>query len=192
MLAKETKLEEMIMKNVFKNKLSNFIRSAKNQRESLQWLIEAGIWQYADSGRTSYLSDLLNESVKVKSLPTVTIKDFIKEYTDLKIKTDNKTGLMTFVRANKDAQKKAVIPNFPWYEWKKAKHNDVKEVDHKKLAIKHLSAINDGTHSAKYLANVFIESGFTTSQLENILLSLQINAKTESEDQLLDILNEAA
>lgn len=163
-------------KSVFTKKLNSFLKSAKNQRDQMQWLIEAGVWQYADSGRTTYLSDLLNESVKVKSLPTVTIKDFIKEHTDLKIKTDSKTELMTFIRADKEQPKVATIPSYTWYDWKKAKHNDVKEVDHSKLAIKHLKALNDGTHSFQYLANVLIESGFSTDQLLKMVDSVSLKA----------------
>lgn len=167
---------EHIMKNLFNSRLSNFIKSSKTQRDNLDWLIHAGIVQYAYHGRTNYLSNLLNESVAVKSLPTVTIKDFIKEHTDLKVKTDSKTGLMTFVRANKEDSKKAIIPSFKWYEWKKAKHNDVKEVDHAKLAIKHLKAINDGTHSFQYMASVLVESGFTTDQLLKMVDALSLKA----------------
>lgn len=164
------------MTNLFKTRLSSFIKSSKTQRDNLDWLIHAGIVQYAYCGRTTYLSNLLNESVAVKSLPTVTIKDFIKEHTDLKVKTDSKTGEMTFVRASKDEAKVATIPNFKWYEWKKAKHNDVKEVDHAKLAIKHLKHINNGTHSLKYMASVLIESGFTTDQLLKMVDSVSLKA----------------
>ena len=160
-------------KTDFKNKLKGVITSAKNQRDNIQELIVAGIDQYAESGRTTYLSDLLAQTVAVKSLPTVTIKDFIKEHTDLKY-AKNKSGEHQFIRANKDADKQADIPTINWYDWKKAKHNNVKEVDHAKLAIKHLKHVNNGTHSFQYMANVLIEAGFTTDQLLKMVDSVSL------------------
>ena len=167
-------------KTDFKNKLQGVITSAKNQRDNIQQLIVAGIEQYAESGRTTYLSDLLGQTVAVKSLPTVTIKDFIKEHTDLKY-TKNRAGEYQFIRANKDNDKLAAIPTINWYDWKKAKHNNVREVDHAKLAIKHLKAVNDGTHSMQYLANVLIESGFTTDQLLKMVDSVSLTAVKQAD-----------
>lgn len=160
-------------KTDFKNKLKGVITSAKNQRDNIQELIVAGIEQYEDSGRTTFLSDLLAQTVAVKSLPTVTIKDFIKEHTDLAYRK-NKAGEYMFVRADKEAEKVVKLVEVKWYDWKKAKHNNVKEVDHAKLAIKHLKHVNDGTHSLKYMANVLIEAGFTTDQLLNMVDSLSL------------------
>jgi hypothetical protein len=162
-------------KTDFKNKLKGVITSAKNQRDNIQELIVAGIEQYEDSGRTTFLSDLLAQTVAVKSLPTVTIKDFIKEHTDLAYRK-NKAGEYMFVRADKEAEKVVKLVEVKWYDWKKAKHNNVKEVDHKKLAIKHLKAINDGKHSAKYLMETLVESGFTTSQLLKMIDSVSLQA----------------
>lgn len=162
-------------KTDFKNKLKGVITSAKNQRDNIQELIVAGIEQYEDSGRTTFLSDLLAQTVAVKSLPTVTIKDFIKEHTDLAYRK-NKAGEYMFVRADKEAEKVVKLVEVKWYDWKKAKHNNVKDVDHAKLAIKHLKHVNNGTHSLQYMTNVLIESGFTTDQLLKMVDSLQLKA----------------
>jgi hypothetical protein len=115
----------------FKLKLNGFIKSSLNQRDNCQQLIVEGIAQYKDCGNTSRLTMFLNESVVVKSIPTVTIKDFIKEHTDLVYKP-NKAGDYQFVRADKNAEKKAELPTDKWYDWKKAKHNAVKEKDYVK------------------------------------------------------------
>lgn len=160
-------------KTDFKNKLKGVITSAKNQRDNIQELIVAGIEQYEDSGRTTFLSDLLSQTVAVKSLPTVTIKDFIKEHTDLAYRK-NKAGEYMFVRADKEAEKVVKLVEVKWYDWKKAKHNNVKEVDHTKLAIKHLKHINNGTHSLQYMSSVLIEAGFTTDQLLKMVDSLSL------------------
>jgi len=166
------------MRNLFKSRLSNFIKSAKSQRDNLDWLIHAGIVQYAYTGRTNHLSDLLNQSVSVKSLPSVTIKDFIKEHTDLKIKTDTKTGVMTFVRADKDSVKKATIPPFKWYEWKKAKHNNVKETDYSKRLTTDVKKLIEKGHKNDIMS-ALLAGGLSTKDLMNMidgLDSLQLKA----------------
>lgn len=115
----------------YKQVLTGFIKSHTTQRDNCQALIVEGIRQYKDSGRTTRLSLFLEKSVVVKSIPTVTIKDFIKEHTDLAYKP-NKAGDYQFVRADKNADKKANIPEEMWYDWKKSKHNAVKEKDYVK------------------------------------------------------------
>ena len=165
----------MLTNKQFKSKLSGVIKSASNMRDNIQELIVSGITQYDVDGDTYQLSLMLEQTVAVKSLPTVTIKDFIKEHTDLKY-SKNKAGEYQFVRADKSAVKVANIPDINWYDWKKAKHNNVKEVDHKALAIKHLKAVNNGTHSMQYLANVLIESGFTTDQLLKMVDSVSLSS----------------
>ena len=56
------------------------------------------------------------------------------------------------------------LPTENWYEWNKAKHNDVKEVDYDKrfktsckTTIKHISK--------ETMFNGLLESGFTVSEL---------------------------
>lgn len=163
----------MLTNKQFKSTLNNELINAKSMRDTFQTLIVSGLEQYLVDGDTYQLTLLISRSVKVKSLPTVTMKDFIKEHTDLKY-SKNKAGEYQFIRADKSKEKVCNMPTVTWYDWKKAKHNNVKEVDHAKLAIKHLKHVNDGTHSLKYMANVLIEAGFTTDQLLNMVDSLSL------------------
>lgn len=116
----------------YKQVLTGFIKSHTTQRDNCQELIVEGIRQYKESGRTTRLSLFLEKSVKVKSIPTVTIKDFIKEHTDLAYRKMDKSDKYQFVRANKKADKKAELPEINWYDWKKSKHNAVREKDYVK------------------------------------------------------------
>lgn len=116
----------------YRAKLTGFIKSQTTQRDNCQELIVEGIRQYKDSGRATRLTMLLTESVAVKSIPTVTIKDFIKEHTDLAFRKMDKSEEYQFVRSDKKADKKAELPEINWYDWKKSKHNSVKEKDYVK------------------------------------------------------------
>jgi len=157
----------------FKSKLNNFIINSKSQREDMQELIHMALDYLAENDNPLYLTMLLNRSVSVKSLPTVTIKDYIKANAPVKYAKD-KAGNYAFKHDKNSTSALNTRPTETWYDWKKAKHNNVKEVDHKKLAIKHLKAINDGKHSAKYLMETLVESGFTTSQLLNMIDSVSL------------------
>lgn len=151
-------------KKQFNSKLNGVITSALNQRDNIQLLIVAGIEQYAESGRTTYLSDMLSRTVAVKSLPTVTIKDFIKEHTDLKY-SKNKAGEHQFLRADKNADKLAVTPSEAWYDWKKAKHNNVAEVDYKKRIKNDVKKAIESGVDKQAIVNALIDGGLTTSDL---------------------------
>lgn len=155
----------------FKTKLNSFITNATSQREELQELIHLALDHLKEKDDTGYLTMLLNRSVAVKSLPTVTIKDYIKANAPVKY-TKDKAGNHVFSQDKKSESVLTVRPTETWYDWKKAKHNDVKETDHKKLAVKHLKAINNGTHSLSYMMEVLVEGGFTTKQLMSMVDSL--------------------
>ena len=148
-------------------KLSAFIKSSTTQRDNCQVLIVEGIQQYMDSGRTTRLSTFLNKSVAVKSIPTVTIKDFIKSYTNLKY-AKNKAGEMMFLKDDKSTTV-STLPTEMWYDWKKAKHNDVKEIDYtKRLTNDVKKALEKGTAPQDLLA-ALLDGGLTTKQLLNMI-----------------------
>lgn len=155
----------------FKSKLNNFIINATSQREELQELIHMALDHLAEKNDPVYLTMLLNRSVKVKSLPSVTIKDYIKAHAPVKY-AKNTSGDYIFIQDKKSESVLTVRPTETWYDWKKAKHNNVHETDHKKLAVKHLKAINNGTHSLSYMMEVLVEGGFTTEQLMNMIDSI--------------------
>lgn len=159
----------------YNNTLNGFIKSHTSQRDNCQALIVEGIRQYKDSGRTTRLSLFLEKSVIVKSIPTVTIKDFIKEHTDLAYKP-NKAGDYQFVRADKNADKKANIPDEMWYDWKKSKHNAVKEKDYVKAMTNDIKGALKHGVSKRQIVIGLLEAGLTindimeyTSPLEKII-----------------------
>jgi hypothetical protein len=148
-------------------KLKGFIKSSTTQRDNCQELIVEGIRQYMDSGRTTRLSTFLAQSVAVRSIPTVTIKDFIKEHTNLKY-AKNKVGDYMFI---KDTVSTTVntLPSTLWYDWKKAKHNNVKDVDYcKRLTNDVKKAIEKGT-SQTDLLNALVAGGLSTTQLIKLI-----------------------
>ena len=164
----------------YRTKLTGFIKSHTTQRDNCQELIVEGIRQYKESGRTTRLTMFLNESVTVKSLPTVTIKDFIKEHTDLAYRKMDKSDEYQFVRADKKVDKKADLPEINWYDWKKSKHNAVKEKDYVK-------ATADNFKQA-------LKHGISKSQLISGLLGagLTINDVLEYTKPLEEVVAKAA
>ena len=158
-------------------KLRGFIKSSTTQRDNCQELIVEGIRQYMDCGRATRLSTFLAESVAVRSIPTVAIKDFIKEHTNLKY-AENKAGDYMFL---KDSTSTTVntLPTTLWYDWKKAKHNKVKEVDNnvkevdycKRLTNDVKKAIKKGT-SQQDMFNALVAGGLSTTQLLKLIDSM--------------------
>jgi len=160
----------------YKQVLTGFIKAHTTQRDNCQALIIEGIRQYKDSGRTTRLSLFLEKSVVVKSIPTVTIKDFIKEHTDLAYKP-NKAGDYQFIRADKNADKKANIPEEMWYGWKKAKHNAVKEKDYVKAMTNDIKqALKRGVSKAQ-LVRGLLEAGLTINDVMEYTSPLEEVAK---------------
>ena len=148
-------------------KLKGFIKSSTTQRDNCQELIVEGIHQYIETGRTARLSAFLAESVAVRSIPTVTIKDFIKEHTNLKY-AKNKAGEYMFLKDSKSTVVN-VLPSTLWYDWKKAKHNNVKDVDYcKRLTNDVKKAIEKGT-SQQDMFNALVAGGLSTSQLLKLI-----------------------
>ena len=148
----------------YATKLLGFIKSHTTQRDNCQELIVEGIRQYKESGRTTRLSLFLEKSVAVKSIPTVTIKDFIKEHTDLAYKA-NKAGDHQFVRADKNADKQADLPEINWYDWKKSKHNAVKEKDYvKSLTNDVKGALSKGVDKSEIVRGL-LEGGLSINDI---------------------------
>ena len=162
----------------FKSKLNNFIINATSQREELQELIHMALDHLADKNDPVYLTMLLTRSVKVKSLPTVTIKDYIKENAPVKY-AKNKAGDYVFIQDKTSESVLTVRPTETWYDWKKAKHNNVKEVDYcKRLTNDVKKAIEKGTNQQD-MFNALVAGGLSTKQLLgmiNNMDSLQLAA----------------
>lgn len=107
----------------FNTKLSAVITSTKKMRENVQSLIGFGLEQYRDHGNASYLSSILNKCIGVKALPTVTLKDYIRDHANVNW-TTLKDKTKGFKKNGKDVE--VTMPTVVWYEWEGGKHNDVK------------------------------------------------------------------
>lgn len=147
----------------FKTKLTGLIKSAKNQRETIQVLILAGIEQHIEKNRTNFLSDLLASTVSVKSLPSVTIKDFIKEHTNLKY-AKNKAGEYMFLK-DKTSTNENVMPTINWYEFNKPKAAKDKP---KATKAQSIAKVLKGAE-LKDIEQALLINGITTTELMRII-----------------------
>jgi len=161
----------MLTNKTFTKRLNSELEIATTQRDSFQALILSGLAQYNEQGNTYQLSLLISSSVAIKSIPTVTMKDYIKSLTDLVYKT-NKAGEYQFIRADKDADKVCdVKPTETWYDWKKAKHNNVKETDYSKRLTTDVKKLIEKGHK-KDIMSALLAGGLSTKDLLSMIDSL--------------------
>jgi len=114
-------MSEITTKN-FKSKLASVIKSAKTQRDNVQSIISFGLSHFKQHEDACYLTQALNAAIGVKSLPTVTLKDYIKEHANL-VWQKGKDDKLQFKKEGKDV--KVTMPTVAWYEWDGGKHNKV-------------------------------------------------------------------
>jgi len=107
----------------FGTTLSGMLRSAKSQREKVQALIVFGLVHYADTKDAGYLSRVLNGCIGIKSMPTVTIKNYIKAHANV-VWGKTTDGTYVFKKDGKDAV--VELPSATWFNWEGAGHNNVK------------------------------------------------------------------
>ena len=161
----------MLTNKTFTKRLNSELAIATTQRDSFQALILSGLAQYNEQGNTYQLSLLISASVSIKSIPTVTMKDYIKSLTDLVYKK-NKAGEYQFIRADKDADKVCdTKPIETWYDWKKAKHNNVKETDYGKRLVTDAKKLLEGGKRDSILPSL-IAAGLTTKDIMNMINSM--------------------
>jgi hypothetical protein len=143
----------------FSTKLSAFLTSTKTQRDNLQALIVFGLTHYRDHGDATYLSRGIQGCIGVKSLPTNTIKNYIKAQANLRLEA-GKDGAV-FKKEGKEVE--VTLLDVAWYEWEGADHQAKPDVDAmarvKTLVTTLAKAIKEGTvkegqevYTAKLLA----------------------------------------
>lgn len=161
---------KLLQAKQFSSKLAGVIRSAKTQRDAIQALIESGLAQYClegsdgkPCGNTGQLTQVIQACVGVKSLPTNTIKNYIKEHANVMF-TKNKKGEYVFKKLGKEVQ--VTEPKETWYNWsgnKEAKPQpDIKLIARTKAM---LTAIKKGIEEDK-LEDV---SGEMAHELESFM-----------------------
>ena len=154
----------------FKSKLNNFMNGELSRRDELQELIHMALDHLADKNDPVYLTMLLTRSVAVKSLPTVTIKDYIKANAPVKY-AKNKAGDHVFMQDKTSESVLTVRPAETWYDWKKAKHNQVRETDYsKRLTTDAKKLIENGKKNE--IVSSLLAAGLTTNDILNMLDSL--------------------
>lgn len=113
----------------FNTALKDTISAHTSQRDNLQDLLEFGLKFYngdilkngvkVASGDTVYLTKVLNESIGVKSLSTVKMKNFIKAHANVSwLKTTDNS--MVFKKIKKQ-QVEVTYPTMAWYEFENDK-----------------------------------------------------------------------
>lgn len=107
----------MLANKEFNTTLKGVITSAKNQRDKIQALIVSGLEEYQEHGNTGQLSRLIQAVVGVRSLPTNTLRDFIKAHANVMF-TKAKDGSYVFKKMTGEKEVAVTIPDVTWYNWK--------------------------------------------------------------------------
>ena len=113
----------MLETKSFNQKLAAFVRSQKTQRDNLQVLLQSGFEQATQHGQLSQLSAVLNETIGVRSINTVVLKEYIQAHANVKW-SKGKDKKMRFEKAEKTLT--VVMPDVPWYEHSSAVKNQAK------------------------------------------------------------------
>ena len=154
----------------FKSKLNNFMNGELSRREELQELIHMALDHLAEKDDPVYLTMLLTRSVKVKSLPSVTIKDYIKANAPVKY-DKNTAGDYIFIQDKESESVLTVRPTETWYDWKKGKHNSVRTTDYgKRFTTNAKKLIENGKKND--IVSLLLAAGLTTNDILNMLDSL--------------------
>lgn len=112
-----------VTEKTFSKVLSSFIKGQTTSRDTLQALLGFGFEQYANNRNAAYLSSILAKCKGVKSVPTITVLEYIKAHANVKyVKlSDNTMGFKM------DGDNPVVTnPTVTWYDWEGGKHNNIK------------------------------------------------------------------
>ena len=110
----------------FNARLSSTLKSAVSLRDNIQGLLIFALVHFREHGDTSYLTKIMNGTIGVKSIPTATIKDYIKNHAPVVWKENKKKDGLLFKKTGECSD--TVIPNKPWYEFSQ-QHQAKKDMD---------------------------------------------------------------
>ena len=105
----------------FGSKLAGFVSSSKNQRQTLQDLIEYGLESYKGHADTSALSKVVNALVGVRTIPSKTIKEYIQDHANVRLVKVKDSSLYVFKKDGKEV--KVTTPEVVWWEHESNKAN---------------------------------------------------------------------
>lgn len=100
----------------FNAKLASFKKSSLSIRDNAQELIVFGLNQYREHGDAGYLSRLIAAANEVKSLPSRTLKEYIKAHANL-MYTKGPDKIERFAKVSKSAPIEVTMPEVTWYNW---------------------------------------------------------------------------
>lgn len=145
----------------FRRTLSAWTTSQTKQRDVLHHLLMFGFQQYKDHGNTGFLSEAICSVIKVKSLPTNNIKEYVKAHANVALHQvkDAKPGDLQWVFKKQGKEVKVTMPTIVWYAHTTNKSaKPIEDIDGLKLLrnalIKALKADTDGKLKAGQQATV--------------------------------------
>ena len=154
------------MKTVyFKMMLDNVVANESTMRDNVQALAVSAIETFGKHGDTSRIEMLVNASVKMKSIRSQTLKEFIKDHANVKF-TPVKDGVGFVVKkVGKGAiEVKEVASN--WYDFDKVGVAAEKEV---MKVLKGALATIKKAQSDNKLKTMTVEESRVVAQLESML-----------------------
>jgi len=102
----------------FKTKLNAVIKSESTLRDNVQALAVSAIETYGQHGDTSRIEMLVNASIKMKSIRSQTLKEFIKEHANVKF-TPVKDGVGFVVKKSGKGAIEVKEVESNWYDFDK-------------------------------------------------------------------------
>jgi len=102
----------------FKTKLNAVIKSESTLRDNVQALAVSAIETYGQHGDTSRIEMLVNASIKMKSIRSQTLKEFIKEHANVKF-TPVKDGVGFVVKKIGKGAIEVKEVTINWYDFDK-------------------------------------------------------------------------
>lgn len=102
----------------FKTKLNAVIKSESTLRDNVQALAVSAIETYGQHGDTSRIEMLVNASIKMKSIRSQTLKEFIKDHANVKF-TPVKDGVGFVVKKNGKGAIEVKEVTISWYDFDK-------------------------------------------------------------------------
>jgi len=112
----------------FKTTLKSWTTGQEKQRDVLQALIVFGLEQFKSSGNTGFLTEAINGVIRVKSIPTNNIKEYIKAHANVVLHQvkEPKVGQLPWVFKKQGKDVVVTMPTVVWYEHTSNKSNKPK------------------------------------------------------------------
>ena len=105
------------MKTVYFNMLlANVIKAEGSIRDNVQTLVESAVATYGEHGDTSRIESLVNASVKMRSIRSNTLKDFIKAHANVKFEPLQNNDGFKVRKIGKGAMETQPIETL-WYDF---------------------------------------------------------------------------